>query len=127
MKSVYVVRAEESLRDYILDEFKIEIFRTTDSRKKADIEADAYKYRGLSLVVTSAAVDSIPKIIVQIASGEATFSIESGKKIDGGMNTSDIRLVEKWLAVSTNKTLLMNIWTGAFKEKFVELKPFDSI
>ena len=126
MKTPGIVRAEESLREFIVDEIRMDSMRLSQDARD-DAERDAYKYRGLTLIVNSSARDSIPQFAVQIGPFEAMFSIETGKKIDGGMPSNDIHLIEAWLRNSLNKKLMMDVWTGSYEEKFVKLCPFDGM
>ena len=126
MRTQAVVRAEDSLREYIMDELRVETIRLKQQKDRDDVMQGAYKYRGLTITVNTAGRDVVPKFTVEIGSFAAIFSIESGKKIDGGMPINDIRFIEKWLATSVNKKLMMDIWTGSYDEKFVKLRPFDS-
>lgn len=117
MKSKDAVRAENSLREYILEEY------SDDSRERERI--NLYKYKGLSLTITwEANVD--PYFRVQIMAFEASFKIETGQKIEGGLQDIDVSMIQKWAKQNVNKTLLMRIWvTEAREKKEVKLKPFD--
>lgn len=126
MRTQAVVRAEDSLREYIMDELRVETARLKKQEQRDDVMQGAYKYRGLTITINTMARDAVPKFTVEIGALQAIFSIESGKKLDGGMPINDIRFVEKWLAASVNKKLMMDIWRGSYDEKFVKLRPFDS-
>lgn len=117
MKSKDVVRAENSLREYILEEY------TDDSYERERI--NLYKYKGLSIVITWQP-NVEPNFRVQIMAFEASFRIEGGQKIEGGLQDKDISMITKWAKKAANKALLMRIWmTEAREKKEVHLKPFD--
>jgi len=59
---------------------------------------------------------------------EASFRIEGGQKIEGGLQDNDVSMISKWAKQSVNKNLLMRIWvTEAREKKEVRLKPFDMV
>ena len=116
MKSREIVKAENSLRDFILEEY-------TDQKDQR--LADIYKCRGMSLTINWRP-DVRPQFQVEIGAFSATFSIETGKKIEGSLQGCDISLVTKWAMSSLNRSLLQAIWdTDAKAKKEIRLKPFD--
>lgn len=117
MKSKDAVRAENSLREYLLEEYSDD----TTERERINL----YKYKGLALTIAwEANVD--PNFKVQIMAFEASFKIETGQKIEGGLQDYDVSLIQKWAKQNVNKSLLMRIWLNEAREKKeVKLKPFD--
>ena len=119
MKSKDVVRAETSLREYILEEY------SDDARERERI--NLYKYKGLSLIIVWEP-NVEPNFRVQILAFEASFRIEGGQKIEGGLQDNDVSMITKWAKQNVNKNLLMRIWvTEAREKKEVRLKPFDMV
>ncbi len=119
MRSKDVARAENSLRDYILEEYSDDV----TERERINL----YKYKGLSLTIKWEP-NIEPNFRVQILSFEASFKIETGQKIEGGLQDNDISMIQKWAKQSSNKTILMRIWVNEAREKKeVKLKPFDMI
>ncbi len=117
MKSKDAVRAENSLREFILEEY-------SDDDNERD-RINLYKYKGLTLTIAwEANVD--PNFKVGILAFEASFKIETGQKIEGGLQDYDVSVIQKWAKQSVNKTLLMRVWMNEAREKKeVKLKPFD--
>lgn len=117
MKSKDAVRAENSLREYILEEY------SDDLRERQRI--NLYKYKGLSLTITWEP-NAEPYFRVQIMAFEASFKIETGQKIEGALQDIDVSMIQKWAKQTAAKTLLMRIWvTEAREKREVKLKPFD--
>lgn len=119
MKSKDAVKAETSLRDYIIEEYE------NDTRNAGIV--NLYKYRGLSLDVNWRA-NTDPFFTVQIMAFEASFKIMTGEKIQGGLNDTDVKIIQKWASQGTIKDLLMRIWGDETRDaRDVNLKPFDLI
>ena len=119
MKSKDIVRAENSLREYILEEY------SDDSFERSRI--NLYKYKGLTISIAWKP-NVEPNFNVQIMAFEANFRIETGQKIEGGLQDNDVSMITKWAKQSQNRTLMMRIWvTEARKKKEIKLKPFDMV
>jgi len=119
MKSKDIVRAENSLREYILEEY------SDDSFERSRI--NLYKYKGLTISI-SWKPNIEPCFNVQILAFEASFRIETGAKIEGGLQDNDVSMITKWAKQSQNRTLMMRIWvTEAREKKEIKLKPFDMV
>ncbi len=117
MKSKDIVRAENSLREYILEDYSDDDFERS--------RINLYKYKGLTLTIAWQP-NAEPNFKVQILAFEASFRIETGQKIEGGLQDNDVSLIQKWAKQSQNRTLLMRIWvTEAREKKEIRLKPFD--
>lgn len=117
MKSKDIVRAENSLREYILEEYSDDAFERS--------RINLYKYKGLTITI-SWKPNIEPCFNVQIMAFEASFRIETGQKIEGGLQDNDVSMISKWAKQSQNKTLMMRIWvTEAREKKEIRLKPFD--
>lgn len=119
MKSKDAVRAENSLRDFILQEYSDDVSEMQ--------RINLYKYKGLSLSI-SWKPNTEPNFKVQIMAFEASFKIETGQKIEGGLTDYDTSLIQKWAKQSVSRNLLMRIWLSEAREKSeVKLKPFDIV
>ena len=119
MKSKDIVRAENSLREYILEEY------SDDSFERSRI--NLYKYKGLTISIAWKP-NVEPNFNVQIMAFEANFRIETGQKIEGGLQDNDVSMITKWAKQSQNRTLMMRIWvTEAREKKEIKLKPFDMV
>lgn len=117
MKSKDIVRAENSLREYILEEYSDDAFERS--------RINLYKYKGLTITI-SWKPNIEPCFSVQILAFEASFRIETGQKIEGGLQDNDVSMITKWAKQSQNRTLMMRIWvTEAREKKEIRLKPFD--
>lgn len=116
-KSSELNQLEESLRDFIIEEYK------NDETEWGNF--NAFKYRGLTLFIDNLAKGVMPNFKVQIAMLEAEFSIESGKKLSGGLGCYDERLIESWLERGNNRGLLKFIWEGKTEDKYIKIRPFD--
>ncbi len=117
MKSKDIVRAENSLREYILEEYSDDAFERS--------RINLYKYKGLTITI-SWKPNVEPNFNVQIMAFEASFRIETGQKIEGGLQDNDVSMITKWAKQSQNRTLMMRIWvTEAREKKEIRLKPFD--
>lgn len=119
-----IIRAEESLRDFLINEYRIENQRAKMLGKFNDI-VDTNKYRRLTIAFNDESETLY--ILVQIASYNAIFDVEEGKKIEGGMPVEDTRLIESWISMKNNKEILRNLSKKRnYSEKFIELRPFDN-
>ncbi|GBF22935.1 hypothetical protein tpqmel_0339 [Candidatus Gastranaerophilus sp. (ex Termes propinquus)] len=119
-KGKELAQLEDSLREYITEEYK------SDAREKDTFNAG--KYKGLTITIGDAKKGGAPTFSVQVAMLEAVFSVESGKKIDGGLGGSDERMIEKWLGRGSNRSLMKIVWekAGQGGGRALKLKPFDS-
>lgn len=120
-KSKEVATLEDSLRDFIIDEYQ------SDPREKDSF--NPYKYKGLIITIGDVLKSSTPSFSVQIGMLEAEYDIGGGKKIGGSLGGSDERLVENWLNRGQNKKLLRLVWEGKDEGKGkrgVKIKPFDT-
>lgn len=119
-----IIRAEESLRDFLINEYRIENQRAKMLGKFNDI-VDTNKYRRLTIAFNDESETLY--ILVQIASYNAIFDVEEGKKIEGGMPVEDTRLIESWISMKNNKEILRNLSKKRnYSEKFIELRPFEN-
>lgn len=119
-----IIRAEESLRDFLINEYRIENQRAKMLGKFNDI-VDTNKYRRLTIAFNDESETLY--ILVQIASYNAIFDVEEGKKVEGGMPVEDTRLIESWISMKNNKEILRNLSKKRnYNEKFIELRPFDN-
>lgn len=84
-----------------------------------------FKYRGLKLMIDRTSRGQEPNFKVQIGMFEATFAIETGAKIGGGLGSEDESLIKKWVDFSGNRTLLKLVWSGFDAESYLKIKPFD--
>lgn len=118
-----VIKAEESLKDFLLNEYKIENQRSRMLGKLNDI-VDTNKYRRLTIAFNDES-DTL-YILVQIAAYVAIFNVDEGKKVEGGMPVEDTRLIESWISMKNNREILKNLSKKRnYCEKFIELRPFD--
>ncbi len=120
MKSKDIVRAENSLREYILEEY------SDDSFERSRI--NLYKYKGLTISIAWKP-NVEPNFKYKLWHLEANFRIETGvRKIEGGLQDNDVSMITKWAKQSQNRTLMMRIWvTEAREKKEIKLKPFDMV
>ena len=119
-----IIRAEESLKDFLLNEYRIENQRAKMLGKLNDI-VDTNKYRRLTIAFNDESETLY--ILVEIAAYNAIFDVEEGKKVEGGMPVEDTRLIESWISMKNNKEILKNLSKKRnYSEKFIELKPFDN-
>ncbi len=119
-----IIKAEESLKDFLLNEYRIENERAKMLGKFNDI-VDTNKYRRLTIAFNDES-DTL-YILIQIASYSAVFDVNESKKIEGGMPIEDTRLIESWIAMKNNKEILRNLSKKRdYGEKYIELKPFDN-
>ncbi|HIS74242.1 TPA: hypothetical protein IAA86_04385 [Candidatus Galligastranaerophilus intestinavium] len=119
-----IIRAEESLRDFLINEYRIENQRAKMLGKFNDI-VDTNKYRRLTIAFNDESETLY--ILVQIASYNAIFDVEEGKKVEGGMPVEDTRLIESWISMKNNKEILRSLSKKRnYNEKFIELRPFDN-
>lgn len=119
-----IIRAEESLRDFLINEYRIENQRAKMLGKFNDI-VDTNKYRRLTIAFNDESETLY--ILVQIASYNAVFDVQEGKKVEGGMPVEDTRLIESWISMKNNKEILRNLSKKRnYNEKFIELRPFDN-
>ena len=119
-----IIRAEESLRDFLINEYRIENQRAKMLGKFNDI-VDTNKYRRLTIAFNHECETLY--ILVQIASYNAIFDVEEGKKVEGGMPVEDTRLIESWISMKNNKEILRSLSKKRnYNEKFIELIPFDN-
>ena len=119
-----IIRAEESLRDFLINEYRIENQRAKMLGKFNDI-VDTNKYRRLTIAFNDESETLY--ILVQIASYNAIFDVEEGKKVEGGMPVEDTRLIESWISMKNNKEILRSFSKKRnYNEKFIELRPFDN-
>ena len=119
-----IIRAEESLRDFLINEYRIENQRAKMLGKFNDI-VDTNKYRRLTIAFNDESETLY--ILVQIASYNAIFDVEEGKKVEGGMPVEYTRLIESWISMKNNKEILRSLSKKRnYNEKFIELRPFDN-
>lgn len=119
-----IIKAEESLKDFLLNEYRVENERARMLGKLNDI-VDTNKYRRLTIAFNDESETLY--ILIQIASYSAVFDVNESKKIEGGMPIEDTRLIENWIAMKNNKEILKNLSKRRnYNEKYIELRPFDN-
>ncbi len=92
------------LKDFILDTLN-------DPRSKVKVKR--YEFNALDVSMDPDR-ESMPHIIVSMGISEATFSIETGKKITGGMGPVE-RYVLKWLEKGLTLQKLRETWMSTEK------------
>lgn len=119
-----IIKAEESLKDFLLNEYRIENERAKMLGKLNDI-VDTTKYRRLTIAFNDESETLY--ILVQIAAYNAVFDVNEGKKVEGGMPVEDTRLIESWISMKNNRDILKNLSKRRnYNEKYIELRPFDN-
>lgn len=119
-----IIKAEESLKDFLLNEYRIENERAKMLGKLNDI-VDTTKYRRLTIAFNDESETLF--ILVQIAAYNAVFDVNEGKKVEGGMPIEDTRLIESWISMKNNRDILKNLSKRRnYNEKYIELRPFDN-
>ncbi len=119
-----IIKAEESLKDFLLNEYRIENERAKMLGKLNDI-VDTTKYRRLTIAFNDESETLY--ILVQIAAYNAVFDVNEGKKVEGGMPTEDTRLIESWISMKNNRDILKNLSKRRnYNEKYIELRPFEN-
>ena len=119
-----IIKAEESLRDFLFYEYRIENERAKMLGKFNEI-VDVNKYRRLTISFNDESETLY--ILIQIASYSAIFDVNESKKVEGGMSIEDTRLIESWIAMKNNKEILQNLSKKRnYSEKYIELRPFDN-
>ena len=119
-----IIKAEESLKDFLLNEYRVENERAKLLGKYNDI-VDTNKYRRLTIAFNDESETLY--ILVQIAAYSAIFDVTEGKKVEGGMPVEDTRLIESWISMKNNKDILKNLSKRRnYNEKYIELRPFDN-
>ncbi len=119
-----IIKAEESLKDFLLNEYRIENERAKMLGKLNDI-VDTTKYRRLTIAFNDESETLY--ILVQIAAYNAVFDVNEGKKVEGGMPIEDTRLIESWISMKNNRDILKNLSKRRnYNEKYIELRPFDN-
>ncbi len=99
------------LKDFILDTLN-------DPRSKVKVKR--YEFNALDVTMDPDR-ESMPHIIVSMGISEAVFSIETGKKITGGMGPVE-RYVLKWLEKGLTLQKLRETWMSAEKIQRVKDK-----
>ena len=119
-----IIKAEESLKDFLLNEYRVENERLKMLGKYNDI-VDTNKYRRLTIAFND---DSgTLYILVQIAAYSAGFDVNEGKKVEGGMPIEDTRLIESWISMKNNRDILKNLSKRRnYNETYIELSTFDN-
>ena len=114
-----LAQLEDSLRNFIIDEYM------GDPREK--VYFNPFKYKGLTIVIDPVRRGPIPQFIVQIAMLEAEISIETGKKVSGGLGVTDEHMIERWLERGSNRNMMLAAWEGRsnFEDKILKIRPFD--
>ena len=119
-----IIKAEESLKDFLLNEYRIENERAKMLGKLNDI-VDTTKYRRLTIAFNDESETLY--ILIQIAAYNAVFDVNEGKKVEGGMPIEDTRLIESWISMKNNRDILKNLSKRRnYNEKYIELRPFDN-
>ena len=103
MGKAELIKAEESLKDFFINEYRVENERARNLGRINDI-VDITNYRRLTVSINKHGAGLL--IAVRISSYTAIFNINEGKMIEGSMPVEDIRLIETWLSTSRNKELL---------------------
>lgn len=119
-----IIKAEESLKDFLLNEYRVENERAKMLGKFNDI-VDTNKYRRLTIAFNDESETLY--ILIQIGAYNAVFDVNEGKKVEGGMPIEDTRLIESWISMKNNRDILRNLSKRRnYSEKFIELRPFDN-
>lgn len=119
-----IIKAEESLKDFLLNEYRIENERAKMLGKLNDI-VDTTKYRRLTIAFNDESETLY--ILIQIAAYNAVFDVNEGKKVEGGMPIEDTRLIESSISMKNNRDILKNLSKRRnYNEKYIELRPFDN-
>ncbi len=119
-----LIKAEESLKDFLLNEYRIENIRAKNRGKENEV-VDTTKYRRLTIYFSEFGDTLL--ILIQIGSYSAVFNVNEGKKMEGSMPIEDVQLIETWMAIKSNKEILKNLSKKRnYNEKYIELKPFDN-
>lgn len=119
-----LIKAEESLKDFLLNEYRIENIRAKNRGKENEV-VDTTKYRRLTICFSEFGDTLL--ILIQIGSYSAVFNVNEGKKMEGSMPIEDVQLIETWMAIKSNKEILKNLSKKRnYNEKYIELKPFDN-
>ncbi len=119
-----IIKAEESLKDFLLNEYRVENERAKMLGKFNDI-VDTNKYRRLTIAFNDESETLY--ILIQIGAYNAVFDVNEGKKVEGGMPVEDTRLIESWISMKNNRDILRNLSKRRnYSEKFIELRPFDN-
>jgi hypothetical protein len=113
---------ELNMLEEYLKEFLVEEHRSNHVERET---FNIFKYRGLKLSIDKTSRTQEPFFKVQIGMFEASFSIDSGSKIAGGLGSEDEGLIKKWVEFSGNRTLLKLVWSGFEAENYLKIKPFD--
>ena len=99
------------LRDFILD-------CLNDPRSKVRVKR--YEYNALDISM-DADRESIPHVIVSMGMSQAMFSIDTGKKMGGGMGPIE-KYIVKWLEKGLTLQKLRETWMTAEKLQKVKVK-----
>ncbi len=119
-----IIKAEESLKDFLLNEYRVENERAKMLGKFNDI-VDTNKYRRLTIAFNDESETLY--ILIQIGAYNAVFDVNESKKVEGGMPVEDTRLIESWISMKNNRDILRNLSKRRnYSEKFIELRPFDN-
>ena len=105
---------EESLKEFLTESQK-------DSYNARS--TNFYKYNNLK-VYMEPGQSKTPHFIVRIGISEATYNLNTGEKISGGLG-SDERLIRRWFDKSVIKSDLSIAWGKSKKIKKVTLKEED--
>lgn len=94
------------LKDYILDCL---------SDPRAKVKVKPFEYNSLNVTMDTDKEPS-PHIIVSLNMSEAIFSIQTGRKLNGGLGP-DERYVLKWLERGYNRQKLHETWLSNEQNK----------
>lgn len=113
---------ELNMLEEYLKEFLVEEHRSNPVERGS---FNIFKYRGLKLMIDKTSRSQDPNFKVQVGMFEATFSIDTGAKLAGGLGSEDEGLIKKWVDFSGNRTLLKLVWSGFDAKSYLKIKPFD--
>ena len=103
-----ITKFANSLTDYLVDAM-------TD--KYGDAKSFRYKYNNLKVYMDPKRV-SDPHFFVMVGISEALFSVDDGKKLDGGLGGSEDACVKKWAERKNIQSELKEHWK-VVKEAFI--------
>ena len=120
MKNKDIVKLEESLREFIVDDYEGDWHESGSFRSTEMF----YKYRSLTIDIRPAK-NTPPNFKVSIGILEATFNMMGGEKTIGALGGNDERLIRKWLDRGSNRKIMLDLWVRQSNEKIIKLMPFD--
>jgi len=121
MRDKDIVKLENSLREFILDDYEEDRIRGYFPKSRT---SELYRYQAFIIdIQPSRNVE--PYFTVSIGILSATFNIAGGEKTSGSLGGLDERLIQRWLTRGSNKAMLLNVWEKKAPERHIKLIPFD--